>query len=192
MEAHGARKRWTYSEFARLPDDGYRYEVVAGELVVSPSPNPRHQRVVGELLVRLWTYAEAHGLGKVYPSPLDVLFDEGDYLVPDLVFMRTERLHLVSDRGIEGPPDLVVEVGSPSTEARDRGIKLQRYRFFGVPEYWIVDAEARRVEIWRSGEDAEAPEVFEVGDVVVWQPAAAVPGLPIPVAEVLGGRPTEP
>src|SRR5688500_11271223 len=115
--------RWTYEEFARLPDDGNRYEVIAGELYVSPSPRPSHQLILTPLIMRLHPFVEQFGLGRVYIGPIDVLFAEGDYLEPDLVFVRRDRLGIVSDRGLEGPPDLVVEILSPSTAKRDRTIK---------------------------------------------------------------------
>jgi Uma2 family endonuclease len=135
----------------------------------------------------LHVFVREHDLGRVLPGPIDVLFGEGDHLEPDLVFVRSERAHLVSERGIEGAPDLVVEILSPSTAHRDRGIKLERYRHFGVPEYWIVDIDARAVEVWRLGEGAEAAEVLRPGDVLAWTPLAGGPALDIPVDEVLAG-----
>ena len=98
-------------------------------------------------------------------GPIEVLFAEGDYVEPDLVFVARGHETVLTDRGIEGPPDLVVEVVSPSTEARDRGLKLERYRHFGVGEYWIVDADRGTVDVWRR--DASEPEV--VSDILVWR-----------------------
>jgi len=165
--------RWTYSEFARLPSGGSeRHEVIAGELFVTPAPTSGHQRLVKKLIVVLDRFVEDHALGEVLPGPIDVLFAEGDYLEPDLVFVRRGREAIMTDRGIEGPPDLVVEVVSPSTEARDRGLKLERYRHYGVAEYWTVDPERRTVEVWRLGEGGEEAEVFGAGDVLTWTPVA--------------------
>ena len=92
MATHPAVREWTYAEFARLPDDGKRYEVIAGELEVTPSPRPKHQDVVGALAELLRPFVRQHQLGKLYPGPIDVLFAAGDYLVPDLVFVRREQL----------------------------------------------------------------------------------------------------
>jgi Uma2 family endonuclease len=103
------------------------------------------------------------------------------------VFVRSDREELVSERGIEGPPDLVVEVVSPSTEARDRGIKLERYRHFGVREYWIVDADRRTVEVWRGSADAGSPEVLCPDDRLDWTPTAEAPTLHVPVGAVFEG-----
>jgi len=127
MEANRSRTRWTYAEFARLPSEGNtRYEVIDGELAVTPAPTGAHQVVVSNLMWILGKFVREHALGIVLPSPVDVLFGEGDYLEPDVVFVRTERRHLIGDRGIEGAPDLVIEILSPSTAQRDRGIKLER------------------------------------------------------------------
>ena len=186
MEANRSRMRWTYAEFARLPSEGStRYEVIDGELAVTPAPTSRHQLVVTNLVAVLHPLVREHALGVLLAGPIDVLFGEGDYLEPDLVFVRADRAHLVSDRGIEGAPDLVVEVLSPSTAHRDRGIKLDRYRTFGVPEYWIVDLEARTMEVWRLTEGAEAPEVVRVGERLPWTPVPRGPTLDIAVEEIV-------
>lgn len=174
MEAKSTRKRWTYSEFARLPSEGStRHEVIDGEVVVTPGPSTRHQRVVGRLFSGLFVFVEANDLGEVFPSPYDVLFAEGDYLEPDIVFVSANRSHLVSDRGVEGPPDLVVEVVSPATSARDRGIKLERYRLYGVAQYWVVDPDERTVEVWDLEGGASEAVVLGAADTLRWTP---IPG----------------
>ena len=123
MEANRTRTRWTWAEFARLPSEGStRHEVIAGNLFVTPGPSPKHQRVVTRLIATLHPFVEGHDLGEILPGPVDVIFADGDYLEPDLIFIARDRAELVSDRGIEGPPDLVVEIVSPSTAGRDRGI----------------------------------------------------------------------
>jgi Uma2 family endonuclease len=136
----------TYEDYCRLPNDGRRYEILEGELAVTPAPTPRHQEVLVNLLRLLDEHVRARGLGKVYVAPIDVILSRTSVVQPDLVFVSTARLSLVSTRGIEGPPDLVVEVLSPTTEAQDRGPKLQLYAGYGVAHYWLVDAEAHRLE----------------------------------------------
>lgn len=175
MEANPTRRRWTYSEFARLPESGSaRHEVIADELVVTPAPSLHHQRIAGRLFARLFDFVEAQRLGEVFHAPLDVLLGEGDYVEPDVVFVREERCgDTLSDRGVEGPPDLVIEILSPATEARDRGIKLERYRLFGVAEYWIVDPEGRSIEVWDLGGGATAPAIHQRDDRLRWMPAGA-------------------
>ncbi|HEX7118320.1 MAG TPA: Uma2 family endonuclease [Longimicrobiales bacterium] len=92
MPARSDRRRWSYAEFARLPsDDGNRYEIIAGELYVTPAPRPLHQNVIRQLLDRLGRFVDTHRLGWVLPGLIDILFAEGDYLEPDLVFVRSER-----------------------------------------------------------------------------------------------------
>lgn len=188
MEASGKRLRWTYAEFARLPSEGStRYEIIDGEVRVTPSPTARHQRIVAKLISVLNVFVEARDLGQVFAGPLDVLFAEGDYLEPDVVFVRSDHLHLVTDRGVEGPPDLIVEVVSPSTAARDRGAKLERYRLYGVPEYWVVDPDERTVEVWRLAEGADQPLSLGVVDALTWTPAPGGPALEIDLRELFAG-----
>jgi len=188
MEANEARTRWTYAEFARLPSEtSTRYEIIDGELVVTPSPRPRHQAIALHLGTILDTFIRKHRLGVGFAGPVDVLFAEGDYLVPDLVFVRKNRAGIVTDRGIEGPPDLIVEILSPSTEARARGVKLERYRLYGVREYWIVDPDNRSVEVWRFDEGADSAEVVEAGAAFSWTPVPEGPTLEIEVDDVFGG-----
>src|SRR5262245_57904670 len=116
MSQHPTPTRWTYDEFAKLPEgDGNRYEIIAGQLYVTPAPAMRHQRVVTDLVFVLQSYVRQHRLGRVYVGPVDVLFAEGDYLEPDLIFISSERREIESARGVEAAPDLVVEVLSPST-----------------------------------------------------------------------------
>lgn len=189
MEANRTRVRWTYAEYARLPDLGSaRQEIIADELVVTPAPTSRHQLIVVRIVTALYSYASARDLGEVLPAPTDVLFAEGDYFQPDVLFVSRDRWHLAGDRGIEGPPDLVVEILSPSTSARDRGIKLDRYRLFGVPEYWIVDGEAERVEVWRLAAGAEAAEVYTTSESFAWAPQGADEPLTLAVAEFFPPR----
>jgi Uma2 family endonuclease len=189
MDANRTRARWTWAEFARLPSEGSRrYEIIADELYVTPGPAPRHQRVVTHLIRHLDPFVRDHGLGEVFPGPIDILFGEGDYLEPDLVFVGSARAHLVTDRGIEGAPDLVVEIASPSTAARDRELKRDRYRLFGVPEYWVIDPEAASVEVWRFAEAPDAYARLADRDHLHWRPVARGPSLAIEVAELVADR----
>ncbi|MGD2069848.1 MAG: Uma2 family endonuclease [Gemmatimonadota bacterium] len=190
MATNPQRPRWTYSEFARLPDTGStRQEIIADQLVVTPAPSLHHQRIAGRLFARLFEFVERQELGEVFPAPLDVLFGEGDYMEPDIVFVRKERAgHVLTDRGVEGPPDLVVEILSPATEARDRGIKLDRYRLFGVGEYWIVDPGERAIEVWDLKDGATEPVHYAGDDRLRWVPAGASGPLTIPLPELFERR----
>jgi Uma2 family endonuclease len=175
---------WTYEEFARLPDDGNRYEVIAGELYVTPAPGSLHQKVSARFFTELRVFAtNQHRLGEVLYAPLDVILADGDYVQPDIVFLRKEREHLYTERGIAGPPDLVVEVLSPSTARQDRGIKRERYARYGVPEYWIIDLDRHWVEVYRLQEDASHRTI--VVDWLRWQPVEGGPVLELDVRELL-------
>lgn len=188
MATKPALKHWTYAEYASLPDDGNRYEIIAGEVYVSPSPRPQHQRAVVRLTSALEQFTQDHGLGEVYAGPTDVLLAKTDYLIPDLSFVRADRLGVISNRGIESAPDLVIEAISPSTALRDRGLKRERYARFGVPLYWVVDVELEHIEVYRPAEDPDgAPEI--VTETLVWQPIPKGPSLTLSVPYIVGAVP---
>ena len=166
MPIPGAAPEWTYSEYARLPDDGNRYEVIDGEVCVTPAPGPPHQRVAAKLFNLLSEYVTQHGLGEVLWD-VDLLFVSGQFLRPDMLFVPTGSAAGVTDRGVEDTPGLVVEVLSPHSKRIDRIKKPPRYRDFGVPEYWVVDPVGRAIERYRLAADA-APELCR--ESLVWQP----------------------
>jgi Uma2 family endonuclease len=176
---------WTYSEFARLPDDGNRYELIAGELYVTPAPRPSHQLISQRLHLLLASFVERHSLGWVLAAPVDVLFAEGDYVEPDLLFVRRDRVGIITDRGIEGAPDLIVEILSDATERTDRGPKLRQYTRFGVPLYWVVDPDGRHVEVYRLPTDPTDPAIK--ARVVRWTPVPTGPTLSIEVPPLFRG-----
>jgi Uma2 family endonuclease len=134
---------YSVADVRALPDDGNRYETIAGELFVTPAPGVPHQTVLARLFVALWAYVERHELGRLWFAPLDVVFGPLTLVEPDLVFVSRNRLDTISDRDVQGPPDLVVEVISPSTARTDQGRKRALYQEAGVREYWIVDVELR-------------------------------------------------
>jgi Uma2 family endonuclease len=144
----GERVILTYKEYEVLPADGRRYEIHDGELSVMPAPSPRHQRMIGDLYTILRQHVKSGGLGEMLLSPIDCILSDITIVQPDLVYVDTTRASLVSNRGIEGPPALVIEVLSPSTTAIDRSTKRQLYAKYGVPHYWIVDPEARAIEAY--------------------------------------------
>lgn len=139
----------TYADFVALPDDGNRYEILDGELFVTPSPAPRHQIVLANLFSVLDAYVRRRQLGIVLFAPLDVIFADTSIAEPDLLYLDNARMSLMSNRGIEGPPALLVEALSPSSTRADRRVKFDLYARFGVPYYWIVDPEARALEAYR-------------------------------------------
>ncbi|MGH9406942.1 MAG: Uma2 family endonuclease [Terriglobia bacterium] len=146
--------RLTYDDYCRLPDDGKRYEIIDGELFVSPSPFRAHQRVVTRLAYYLTAFLMRQGLGEVFVAPFDVVFSKFDVVEPDLLYVSKARSAVVSEKNIQGSPDLVVEVLSDSTAATDRSKKLNLYARYGVREYWIIDPVAVTAEIYRAGAEA--------------------------------------
>jgi len=144
--SHGSKL--TYEDYVSLPNDGRRYEILDGELVVSPSPRTAHQRVVQELFVVLRAWSIEHRLGETFFAPYDVILDDTTVVVPDLVFVSRSRSAIITARAIEGAPDLIVEVLSESTERHDRGAKMKLYARYGVERYWVVDPDARTLEIY--------------------------------------------
>ena len=143
----------TYADLCGMPDDGRRYELFEGEVYVTPAPRIVHQRISRNLELVLHSYVEQHGLGEVLYAPVDVILTDTTVVQPDLLYVSRPRLPIVREHGIVAAPDLVVEILSPSSSSRDRGIKRRLYERQGVAEYWIVDAEARAVDVWRFGSD---------------------------------------
>ena len=161
--------RYTYKDYLSIPEDSSRrYEIVDGQLFVTPAHRSRHQEVVGNLFRILSDLAVEQELGKVFVGPISVrLHDEG-VVEPDVIVVRADRLGIVDPGGgVDGPPDLAVEVLSPSNRDYDRIARRKQYMERGVPELWIVDADERTVEVWRSG--ADEPEV--IADALAWNVA---------------------
>lgn len=181
-----ASGNWTADMVRALPEDGNRYEVVAGELLVTPAPSWRHGDAVVESCVLLRRYCREHGVGHVKIAPQDVEFDERNMVEPDLFVVPLVDGLKPLDWAAVRQLLLAVEVLSPGTARHDRFTKRALYQARGVPEYWIVDPNTRMVERWRPGD--ERPELL--ADTLEWQPDAARPLLSIDLpryfAEVLG------
>jgi Uma2 family endonuclease len=139
----------TYEDYARLPDDGKRYELHDGVLSVTPAPGWTHQRVLFRLAVALNAHVRTSRLGEVVIAPLDVILSDFSVVQPDILFIGQDRAVGASRRGFEGAPTLAVEVISPSSPRIDRQTKRALYARHGVPYYWIVDPEARTIEVCR-------------------------------------------
>ena len=142
-----ARVALTYRDYEALPNDGKRYEIHDGELSVTPAPTSRHQIVLGNLSDVLRAHVKARALGLVLFAPLDVILADTTIVQPDIVYLESSRLPALVERGVEGPPTLAVEVLSPSTRTIDRQTKRQLYARYRVPYFWLVDLEAREIEV---------------------------------------------
>ena len=183
-----ARRKLTYEDYERLPDDGMRHEILDGEHYVSAAPSPRHQRVSVALTLRFGAYLEEHPLGEILTAPCDVVLSPHDLTQPDLLFISNERAAIVTEKNVQGAPDLLIEILSDSTRKRDEGIKRERYELFGVREYWLVDPVRHTVLVYR----LEGERFRRIGRLA----AAAndllttplLPGLEIPLAKIFGPR----
>ena len=144
-----SRVALNYKDYAALPDDGRRYQILDGELYVTPAPSRQHQKVSGNFFAALHAYVRRRRLGEVYAAPTDVILEDTTIVQPDILFIANDRLGVRSARGIDGAPTLVVEILSPSTAETDRERKLQLYARFGIPWYLIVDPDTRTVEVYR-------------------------------------------
>src|SRR6478672_9953454 len=134
----------TYDDLRQMPDDRNRYEIINGVLFVSPSPNRAHQQLSVRLFRLLDAFAVRHGCGEVYYAPVDVRLTPFSVVEPDLLFIRTERLAIYTEKGVvEGAPDLVVEIVSPSTTRIDAVDKAALYASASVPEYWLLNPETK-------------------------------------------------
>ena len=172
----------TYEDYCALPDDGRRYEIIEGELYVTPSPGRRHQRFAGNMFIVLKQFAEGRELGEVYVAPFDVILEETSVVVPDLLFVTRQRTGIVTDRGVRGAPDLIVEILSPGTARRDRVEKAKLYARHGVRHYWLADPEARILEIYELGE-GQYRRAASLADNDSFSPSL-FPGLTIPLSSL--------
>ena len=157
----------TYRDYAALPDDGRRYEIHDGELSMMPAPSPQHQIVSANLFRILDAHVRSNQLGMVLFAPLDVILTDTAIVQPDLVYLDASRLGATSQRGIEGPPTLAIEILSPSTARVDRATKFRLYARHGVPFFWLVDPDARTVEAYRLTDEQYALALRAGGDTPV-------------------------
>jgi Uma2 family endonuclease len=150
MESLGAphaKVVWTYEDYRTLPDDGRRYEVIDGDLFVTPAPTITHQGASKRIYKALLLQVEDAGLGVVYDAPIDVMLSSIRVVQPDIVVVLKAREGIITERGIEGAPDIAVEILSQSTRTADLHAKRNLYASEGVREYWIVDTEEHTVEV---------------------------------------------
>lgn len=170
---------WTVDEVRALPDDGMRYEVVDGQLLVTPAPSWTHGEAVQELQYRLHAWLRKVGIGHVKVAPADVVLGPRTLVQPDLFVVPLVNGRRPDDWTEAGRMLLAVEVLSPGTARRDRIVKRELYQRTDVPEYWIVDLDTRAIERWRAGElHAEL-----LAERIEWRPEGVEEPLVIDLAE---------
>ncbi|MBI5197012.1 MAG: Uma2 family endonuclease [Nitrospirae bacterium] len=141
------KKKFTYEDYLKTPDD-QRFELIEGDLIMTPSPVPRHQRISREIGFRLHKFIAEHDLGEVFYAPCDIHLDKYNVLQPDIFFISKNRLSIIGEKNIQGAPDLVIEILSESTAYRDLVQKKRLYAQFGAREYWIVLPEEEHIEVY--------------------------------------------
>lgn len=174
-------KRWTLEELHSLPDDGNKYELIHGELFVTPAPTDDHETILARLTRILDRYVEANDLGHVY-HPRAVFRFQGSEVEPDLM-VRQEAPGLGNAWERAPFPILIVEVFSPTTRRRDQQQKKDFYVEARIPEYWMVDPERRNVIVVRPPH-----ERITVSDTLVWRPLDEREALEIPLGDIFGAR----
>ncbi len=184
MALRRPERSWTYEDLAALPDDGKRYEIIEGELFELTGPNLRHAKVISNLFFFVGPVARAGG-GEIFSAVFDVFFQGANPVEPDMVVVLPDADSRQVMRGVEGAPDLVVEVLSPSNRTHDLLTKRELYRRGGVREYWMVDPEDRSIEVVAfGGSGAGISRTFRGGDRVV---SGALPALGFAAAEAFAG-----
>ncbi len=146
------RKKITYADYLKIDDDN-RYEISNGELLMVPAPSTSHQSVSRNLEFLIWNYVKQKDLGKVFYAPTDVVLDDDEVFQPDIVFIKSENLHIIGKDAIKGVPDLIVEIVSPSSTFYDTVEKKNVYEKYGVKEYWLVFPDERVIEIFILGKE---------------------------------------
>ena len=178
------RSDFTYEDYAALPDDGRRWELIDGELVpITPAPNMRHQNVVGRVFRAIADHLDRHGGGQVFVAPVDVVLADISTVQPDVVYLADASADLMTPANIQGPPTLTVEV--VSDRRHDLVRKCHLYARFGVAEYWAVDPEADQIQVFRlsrAGEPYPKPLLLVPGEELT---TPLLPGLSVAVAGLL-------
>jgi len=173
----------TYDDLATMPDDGKRYELIGGRLFELTSPLRVHVLLARRIFLLLYEFATSHGLGEVLSAPADVVLSPENVVQPDVLFITGDRFDIYNRAYIGGPPDLVVEILSPSTSGRDRTVKAELYARFGVREYWMVDPVRKSLSIQVLGTSGYETTPEENGRVR----SNVLPGLVVAVAALFAG-----
>ncbi len=158
--------KFTVQDYMSTPE-GTRYQLLDGEMILAPSPTDKHQRLLANLYRAVHAFVAAGNLGQVRFAPLDVVLSNHDVAQPDLMFVSNERAGIITEANVQGAPDLVVEILSPSTAEYDEGYKRALYGRHGAREYWLIDPDAETVEVLVLGAEGLSPhQVFGTGQTL--------------------------
>jgi len=175
---------WTYEDYLLFPEDGKRYEIVEGDCFMSPAPRTRHQDISGNLFSLLKVYFKGTKKGRVFAAPTDVILSDTNIVQPDLLVILAARTFMITEKNIQGAPDIVIEIISETSRKTDEITKKKLYERHGVLEYWIVDPDLALVKIYRltDGRYGRAEErAQERGETLT---TVLLPGLDISLTEL--------
>jgi Uma2 family endonuclease len=150
IDTQSEKKSYTYKDYSDLPE-GAPYQLIGGDLIISPAPNKYHQTILKRLTYFLYDYAEVRNeIGEVFVSPVDVFFDEKNSFQPDIIFLLKQNINIFKEDKVIGAPDIIIEILSPSNAYYDLKYKKNIYEKYGVKEYWIVDPIEMNIEIFEN------------------------------------------
>ena len=182
LEQARSSQKLTYADYLQFPDDGLRHELINGEHYVTPPPTMRHQQIASNLHYLIRHYLEEHPIGKVFFAPVDLHLSDLDVVEPDILFVSQERADRITLKNLQGAADLVIEILSPSTRRRDKGLKRALYERVDVREYWMVNPDRDEVEVFtRSGKIFHAPVRYTRDQILV---TPLLPGLELAVNRI--------
>lgn len=175
-------KKLTYADYYAMTPEGAGYQLLDGELIEMASPTVRHQRATRNIGRSLDPFVVDNDLGEILYAPMDVVLTDNDTFQPDILFVSTERSHILTDANVQGGPDLVVEILSPSTAQHDLGYKMELYAQHDVKEYWIGDCEAATIRVLLLTDGAFATAgVYGTGDTLT---SPTLPGFSLDIDDV--------
>ncbi|MDB6021584.1 MAG: hypothetical protein JWQ04_1441 [Pedosphaera sp.] len=169
-------------DYQEMPEGPPYYQVIEGDLLMSPSPNIFHQDIAGTIYRLVGNFLEKTPVGRVFIAPADVFLGDINVYQPDVLFVSNQRCSIITENGIEGAPDLVVEILSPSTAHLDKGSKRKVYARSGVLEFWLVDLQTRTIQVYLLSKDAETP-IATHGEKATFE-SSLLPGLRFKTAAI--------
>lgn len=176
--------KFTYEDYQLFPENGKRHELIDGEHLMTPAPGTKHQKVSRNILSLLHSYLKHTKRGDVFDAPYDVVLSDTDVVQPDLLFVSTGRASIITEKNIQGAPDLIIEILSETTRKTDEITKRKLYERHGVRTYWIVDPELETVKMYQLQEQGygRATELARKSGEIL--STLLLPGLTIPLAEI--------
>lgn len=176
------KKIWTYDDYLTLPDDLNIYEIIEGELFMTPAPTTKHQKVSRNLFRLLDRHLTEHPDGEAFYSPIDVVLSRHTVVQPDIIFISKDNLSIITEKNIKGTPDLVIEILSPTTGQKDRIVKMNTYAKHGIRNIWLIDPDNRTLEVFELDRKKTYRLILGLAGEAEFKPSL-FPGLTIPLKE---------